>query len=390
MSFSIPYGRQSITDQDLEAVIETLKSPFLTQGPKIQEFELAFADYVGCKYAVAVSNGTGALHLAAMALNVKSGDKIITSPITFAASANCIRYCGGEVAFCDIDPETFLMDINQLRNLLGASPKGTYKGIIPVDFAGKPVNTEDFRELADEFGCWIIQDACHSPGAFFTDSKGSKRKSGDGQYADLTVFSFHPVKHIATGEGGMITTNNEALFRELLRLRTHGIVRENFEISTDEIEQGAWYYEMQTLGYNYRLTDFQAALGISQLKRADIGLVRRNQIANHYLIELADLPIGFQKHDDDTYNAYHLFVITTNERKALYDFLKANGIYCQVHYIPVHRMPYYQSLGWRRGDYPQAENYYSRCLSIPMYPTLTDEEQTYIIGKIKSFFEQHG
>ena len=227
MNNPIPYGRQNITEEDIQAVVETLKSDYLTQGPKIAEFEAAFAAYVGSKYAVAVANGTAALHLCTLALNVQPGDKVITTPITFAASANCVRYCGGEVVFADIDPATYLLDIKKVRALLEASPKGTYKGVIPVDFAGRAVDLEAFKDLADEYGLWIIEDACHAPGGFFIDSTGEKQLCGNGQFADLAIFSFHPVKHIASGEGGMITTNDEALYEKLLQLRTHGIVKEN-------------------------------------------------------------------------------------------------------------------------------------------------------------------
>src|SRR5690606_24388760 len=229
----IPYGRQNITDEDIQEVIKTLKSDYLTQGPKIKEFEDNFASYVGAKYAVAIANGTAALHLCALALDVKKGQKVITTPITFAASANCVRYCGGEVVFGDIDAETYLLDINSVRTLLEASPKGTYHGIIPVDFAGRAVNLEEFRKLADEYGLWIIEDACHAPGGYFTDSNGINQFCGNGKYADLAIFSFHPVKHIASGEGGMITTNDENLYKKLLLLRTHGITKDesNYENS---------------------------------------------------------------------------------------------------------------------------------------------------------------
>ena len=218
---SIPYGKQHLTEEDIQAVVDVLKSEYLTQGPKIAEFETAFAKYIGVEYAIAVANGTAALHLCALALDVKSGDKVITTPITFAASANCVRYAGGDVIFADIDPETYLLDINAVEKLLKASPKGTYNGIIPVDFAGRAIDLEAFRKLADEYGCWIIEDACHAPGGFFEDSKGMRHNCGNGGYAELAIFSFHPVKHIAAGEGGMITTNDEILYKKLLMLRTH-------------------------------------------------------------------------------------------------------------------------------------------------------------------------
>ena len=248
MNNPIPYGRQNITEEDLKAVVETLQSDYLTQGPKIAEFEEAFAKYVGSKYAVAVSNGTAALHLSALALNVQKGDKVITTPITFAASANCVRYCGGEVVFADIDPETYLLDIKSVRKLLEASPKGTYKGLIPVDFAGRAVDLEAFKDLAEEFDLWIIEDACHAPGGYFIDSSGKKQFCGNGNFADLAIFSFHPVKHIACGEGGMITTNDEALYEKLLQLRTHGIVKDDHKFQNSiEFAQGTGKAEVSEL-----------------------------------------------------------------------------------------------------------------------------------------------
>ena len=275
----IPYGKHEVTDEDVQAVIDVLHSNNLTQGPKIGEFEKAFAEYIGATYAVAVSNGTAALHLSTMALNVKPGEKVITTPVTFVASANCVRYCDGEVVFADIDPETFLLDIQKVKELLEGAPPNTFKGIIPVDFAGYPVNLETYRQLADEYGLWLIEDACHAPGGYFYDNKGEKHLCGNGQFANLSVFSFHPVKHIAAGEGGMITTNDEQLYRKLLNLRTHGIQQDYSKLTENH---GAWYYEMQELGFNYRLTDIQAALATSQLKRATQNLEKRQQIAQKY------------------------------------------------------------------------------------------------------------
>ena len=385
MQSIIPYGKQEITEADIQAVVETLRSDFLTQGPKIQEFENAFAEYVGAKYAVAVSNGTAALHLSVLSLNLKPGEKVITTPITFAATANCIRYCNGQVVFADIDPETYLIDIKSVRNLLENSNKGTYKGIIPVDFAGHAANLEDFRKLANEFGCWIIEDACHSPGGYFRDSKGTKQFCGNGLFADLAIFSFHPVKHIACGEGGMITTNDKKLYKKLIKLRTHGITKDTALMSKNE---GGWYYEMQELGYNYRLTDFQAALGISQLKRADKGLKRRREIAQTYFEAFKNTSkIKGQSGNIDGH-AYHLYIIEIEKRKELYDYLRSKDIFCQVHYIPVHTLPYYQCFGWKQGDFENAENYYQSCLSLPMYPTLTNEQQTQIIELIFLFLNE--
>ena len=383
---AIPYGHQHITDEDIQAVIETLKSDYLTQGPKIIEFEQAFARYVGAKYAVAVSNATAGLHLAATALQVRSGDKVIVTPITFAASANCIRYCNGMVVFCDIDPDTYLMDIKKLRRLLETNPPSTFKGIVPVDFAGYPHQMEEFRQLADEYGLWILEDACHAPGGYFIDSNGEKQFCGNGKFADVTVFSFHPVKHIATGEGGMVTTNDKELFDRLSLLRTHGITKNPACLHENH---GGWYYEMQELGYNYRLTDFQAALGLSQLKRADEGLKRRQKIAVRYneaFKRIADIQTPYAS--PDVFHAYHLYIIQVPDRLDLYNYLHENGIYAQVHYIPLHLMPYYREQGNKPGDLPVAEKYYSRCLSLPMIPTLTDEEQEYVIKKIEYYFNK--
>lgn len=381
----IPYGRQHITEEDINAVVETLKSDFLTQGPKISEFEQKFAGYVGAKYAVAVSNGTAALHISAMALNVQPGDNVIVTPMTFAASANCVRYCGGNVVFCDINKENYLLDIEKLKQLLSQNPKGYYKGIIPVDYTGYPIDGEDFRKIADEYGLWIIEDACHAPGAYFIDSKGNKQLTGNGGFAELTCFSFHPVKHIATGEGGMVTTNSKELYDKLMLYRTHGITKD-----TDRLQEnhGGWYYEMQELGYNYRLTDFQAALGISQLKRADEGLVRRNVIASRYNDAFAGLTgLTVPKVEKGFYHAYHLYIIQVENRLGLYNFLRTNGVFSQVHYEPVHLQPYYRRLGNNKGDMPVAENLYEYCLSLPMYPTLTDDEQDYVIEKVKEFVQ---
>lgn len=405
---SIPYGRQNITEEDIQAIIETLKSDFLTQGPKIGEFESSFAKYVGCKYAVAVSSGTAALHLSALALNVKPGDKIISTSISFSASTNCILYCGGEVVFADIDPKTYLLDINYVRNLLQSSPKGTYKGLILVDFAGYPVNLEEFHNLANEFGLWIIEDACHSPGGYFTDSKGKEQRCGNGNFANLAVFSFHPVKHITTCEGGMITTNSEELYNNLLVLRTHGITKESskFKNSVD-IAYGLslsdnqsltdqypiWYYEMQELGYNYRIPDVLCALGLSQLNRSDKGIVRRMEIADIYDKAFADIkqisfghPSNSELIKNGIGHAYHLYIIKTKHRKELYEYLRTFNIFAQVHYFPIHLMPYYTSKIVPPLCLPFAESFYSECLSIPMYPSISNDELEYVIERIRFFF----
>ena len=380
----IPYGRQRITPEDIQAVVETLQSDFLTQGPKVKEFEDAFANYIGCKYAVAVSNGTAALHLCALALGVSENDKVITTPITFAASANCVLYCGGEVEFADIDTKTFLLDINKVRALLEATPKGTYTGIIPVDFAGSAVNLEQFRELANDYGLWIIEDACHAPGGYFIDSNGQQQKCGNGKFADLAIFSFHPVKHIACGEGGMVTTNDEELYKKLLILRTHGITK---DANLMQKNDGGWYYEMIELGYNYRLTDMQAALGISQLRRAEEGLARRREIAKTYFEAFKNVSEILGQSGVVEGHAYHLYIIQTERRKELYDFLRAKNIFCQVHYIPVHTLPYYKNLGWKKGDFPLAEKYYHECLSLPMFPSISNDQLQFVIESVISFYK---
>ena len=378
----IPYGHQYINDDDIQAVIDALKSDYMTQGPRIGAFEKEFAEYLGCRYACMVSNGTAALHLCAMALGIKPGDKVITTPITFVASANGFRYLGAEIVFCDIDPESFLMDLDKLEAMLKASPKGTYKAVVPVDFAGYPIDEERLRHLADEYGFYIIVDACHAPGATFTDSKGDCVKVGGCKYADLTCFSFHPVKHIATGEGGAVTTNDPELFKKVSLFRTHGITKDPDMLTRND---GGWYYEMQELGFNYRITDMQAALGSSQLKRLDWSISRRNAIARRYDEAFSGTAVSTPARSEGITHAFHLYIIRTERRKELYDFLRSNGIFAQVLYIPVHTMPYYRQFGWKEGDFPVAEEYYRRCLALPMFPTLTDEEQGFIIEKVLEF-----
>jgi UDP-4-amino-4,6-dideoxy-N-acetyl-beta-L-altrosamine transaminase len=378
----IPYGRQNIDQNDIDAVVSVLKSDYLTQGPKVKDFEIKFAEYVGAKYAVAVNNATSGLHLSVLALNLSKRDRVITTPITFAASANCIRYAGAEVWFADIDPNTYLLDINSVKELIESKPKGFFKGIIPVDFAGLPVNMEEFRVLADAHDLWIIEDACHAPGGYFFDSNGNQNFCGNGIYANIGVFSFHPVKHIACGEGGMLTTNSKELYEKLILLRTHGITKENMEEN-----HGNWYYEMIELGYNYRLTDFQSALGITQLAKNEKGVERRNEISAKYKKEFLG-KVKFQDLPTGTYNAHHLFIIEVNKRKELYDFLKSKGILVQIHYIPVHTLPYYKIIGYEDAGLIHAEKYYSRCISLPMYPTLSNEEQNFVINTINNFYNK--
>lgn len=381
-SRSIPYGRQTIDQEDIEAVVATIKSDYLTQGPKVQEFEQAFAKYVGAKYAVAVSNATAGLHIGALANGLQVGQRVITSPITFAASANCVRMCGGEVWLADIDPNTYLLSYESTKALIESKPKGFFSGIIPVNFGGLPVDLEKFKVLADEYGLWLMEDAAHSPGACFLDSKGQKQMSGNGVYADCSVFSFHPVKHIACGEGGMLTTNSDEIYRKLSLLRTHGITKENMAEN-----HGGWYYEMQSLGYNYRLTDMQSALGITQLAKNPQGLERRHTIAKRYQKAFVG-KIKYQQNPEGFYNAYHLFVVEVEDRKGLYDYLRENGIFSQIHYIPIHQLPYYKEIGYESADLTKVEKYYAHCISLPMYPGLTDEEQDYVIEKVLAFIHE--
>lgn len=382
--FIIPYGRQDISREDINEVVEVLKSDFLTQGPRIQEFEDSFARAIGSKYAVAVANGTAALHLSAMSLNVSAKDTYITTPITFAASANCIKYCGGNIDFVDIDRKTYVLDLNQLEEKLKSNPN-KYSGVIPVDFSGLPVNLEELKILSNKYGLNVIEDACHAPGAYFLDKQNQKQYSGNCTFTDLAIFSFHPVKHIAAGEGGMITTNDENLYRRLLTLRSHGITKNESDLLENH---GGWYYEMQELGYNYRITDIQAALGNSQLKRLKNNLLLRTQIADKYRDAFNNHPaINLQEVSENALHAYHLFIIEVENRKELYNHLRSKNIFPQIHYVPVHLHPYYKDFGWKKGDFPHAEDYYSHCLSLPMYPTLSKQEQDFVIQTILEFFE---
>jgi UDP-4-amino-4,6-dideoxy-N-acetyl-beta-L-altrosamine transaminase len=380
----IPYGRQNITQEDIEAVVSILKSDMLTQGPSVGLFEKAFAEYVGSEYAVAVSNGTAALHLSILALGVNPDDKVITTPITFVASANCVKYAGASIVFSDIDPDSFLIDLSKLEDLLANAPYGTFKGIIPVDFSGRAVNLESLKKIAVKYGCWIIEDACHAPGGFFVDSNGEKQYCGNGKFAELSIFSFHPVKHITSGEGGMITTNSKELYKKLLNLRTHGIQQDK---SLYHYNHGVWYYEMQELGYNYRLTDIQAALGISQLKRAGEGIIRRKEIAENYYNVFKDCTFVHKQSGIEEGHAYHLYIIEVDERDGLLNHLRSEKIFAQIHYIPVHLMPYYGQFGWKENDFPLAESYYKKCISLPIFPTLTNEDQMFVIKQILDFYK---
>lgn len=381
MNQTIPYGKQTITQQDIDEVVKVLHSDYLTQGPAVEKFEKAFADYVGSKHAIAVSNGTAALHLSYLALGVKPGAKVLTTPITFAATSNAVLYCGGDVEFIDIDKENFCIDLNKLETHLDTR-RGQYVGISAVDFAGYPVDFERLRSIANRYNLWVLEDACHAPGGYFTDSKMRKIKCGSGVYADVAIFSFHPVKHIACGEGGMITTNRDDLADKLKLLRTHGIERRSERLN---INPGGWYHEMQELGFNYRMPDLLCALGASQLSRAEIGLQRRHEIAQYYSKNIKNHLIELPKVKEGVFHAYHLYVIKTPERLKLYNYLKENGVYAQVHYIPVFMHPYYQERYQQNNPCPNSIDYYESCLSIPMYPGLTEDDLRKVVMLLNNF-----
>lgn len=358
------YGRQHIDEDDIQAVVETLKSDFLTQGPKVEEFEQKLCQVTGAKYAVAVSNGTAALHLAVLALGIQKGDEGITSPITFVASANCLRYVGAAVKFADIDPETALIDPVKIEQAI--TPKT--KVIIPVHFAGQSCDMEVIAEIAKKHNLHVVEDAAHAIGSIY---KG--HKVGSCKYSDLTTFSFHPVKTITTGEGGAITTNDPSLYQKLLRLRTHGIIQ--------RLDIAPWYYEMQDLGYNYRLPDILATLGTSQLKKLPEFSRKRKEIVEYYRQTFAgDKRFKLLKENDGNDTVFHLFPLLINfnevkkDKKLIFKELAESGIKSQVHYIPIHLHPYYKNLGYSMGDFINAEHFYSQELSIPIYPALKSSD----------------
>lgn len=378
----INYGKHLITDEDIDAVISVLKSDYLTQGPQVELFENAFAKYVGSKYAVAVSNATAGLHIACLSLGLKPGDKVLTTPISFVASSNCAAYCGADIEFVDIDPATLCIDYNLLEEKLSKNPK-TYKGIIAVDFAGYPLNMEKFKNLAKKYDMWIIEDACHAVGAEFKNSHGEWKKSGGGD-ADVSVFSFHPVKHIATAEGGMLTTNNPEVYESLKLLRSHGITKDISKMSKSD---GPWYYEMQTLGYNYRMPDLLCTLGASQLKRMDSNLNRRREVADIYKSEFSSLNLISTERSQDIKHAYHLYVVQTENREELFNYLKEHNIYAQIHYIPIYKQPFYINK-YGPQSLKNAEAYYDGCISLPMYHSLSEQELNHTINTVKKFFKK--
>ncbi|NIB43243.1 UDP-4-amino-4,6-dideoxy-N-acetyl-beta-L-altrosamine transaminase [Pseudomaricurvus alkylphenolicus] len=378
----IPYGKQTVTDEDIASVVEVLKSDWLTQGPTVPRFEQALADYTGASHCAVVSNGTAALHLACLALELGPGDWLWTSPISFLASANCGLYCGAQVDFVDIDPADANICPKRLSEKLERAQKcgRLPKAVVAVHMAGNPCQLKEIRELLHRYEVSLIEDACHAIGARYDESR-----IGDCRYSDITVFSFHPVKVITSGEGGALLTNSDILNQRIRQLREHGICRDpqNF-IQTQE---GAWYYEQQELGWNYRLTDLQAALGLSQLSRCDEAVAERNRIAQIYDQLLSELPLDTLKPMPGQRSSYHLYIIKVAEEKraGLFAHLRSSRIGAQVHYIPIHTQPSYQKLGFSWGDFPAAESYYRQTLSLPIFPGLSEAEQDHVVASVRDF-----
>jgi UDP-4-amino-4,6-dideoxy-N-acetyl-beta-L-altrosamine transaminase len=380
MSDFLSYGKQWLDGQDKKAVLDVLNSDFLTQGPKVEEFEKAICQYTGAKYCVAVSNGTAALHIAVASLNIESGMEGITTPNTFVASSNCLIYSGLTPKFVDIDSKTYNIDTAKIKRAINDNTKV----IIPVHFAGQPADMEEISKMAKDKDIYVIEDAAHAIGSKYPNGS----KVGCCKYCDMTTFSFHPVKTITTGEGGAITTNDEKIYNKLLLLRSHGITKDPILL---EQNAGPWYYEMQKLGFNYRITDIQSALGISQLKKLDGFIERRREIVKKYneaFSKTDTCTVPYEK--PKNYSAFHLYVLKIDftklgkTRAEVMQALREKNIGTQVHYIPVHTQPYYQKeFGYRQGDYPFAEDYYNQALSLPLYPKMSDAEVNYVIQKIK-------
>ncbi|PEP73217.1 UDP-4-amino-4,6-dideoxy-N-acetyl-beta-L-altrosamine transaminase [Bacillus toyonensis] len=378
----LPYGQQQIDEYDIQAVVDVLKGDFLTTGPMVQQFEEAIAKYVGAKYAVSFSNGTAALHAACYAAGITEGDEVITTPMTFLASANCILYQGGQPVFADIDNETYNISPKSIEEMI----TNKTKAIIPVHFTGQPVELEAIQKIAKENNLIIIEDAAHALGATYKNKK-------IGSIGDMTMFSFHPVKHITTGEGGVITTNNPLFYEKLVQFRTHGIERNPHKLLENH---GPWYYEMQFLGYNYRITDIQAALGISQLSKLDSFIKIRKKYVDIYNKEFSSLSeIIIPKQLPQTSSSWHLYIIRLNtkllkcNRKEVYEALQRENIGVNVHYIPVHLQPFYQKLGFEKGICPQAENVYEEIITLPLFPKMTEADVWDVIQavrKVLSFY----
>ena len=380
----IPYGRQSISDEDIQAVVNVLRSDWLTQGPAIKQFEQAVANYCGARYAVAVNSATSALHIACLAAGLGPGATLWTSPNTFVASANCGLYCGASVNFVDIDPHTYNLSVERLEEkLVAAQRNGTLpKLLIPVHFAGQSCDMARIADLAKIYGFRVVEDASHAIGGRYRQTV-----IGSCSFSDMTVFSFHPVKIITTGEGGMVLTNSREMYEKLARLRSHGITRDPALMEGDS--HGPWYYQEIELGFNYRMTDIQAALGLSQLKCLDEFVDRRHQLIGRYNQALSNLPLILPYQHPEAYSAFHLYVIRLKlnamkmNRRKVFEELRALGIGVNVHYIPVHTQPYYRTLGFNTGDFPEAEKYYENAISLPMYSGLLEKDQDYVIDTLR-------
>lgn len=377
----IYYGHQHITEKDIQAVERVLHSDWLTQGPAIESFEKKVANYCGAKYAVAVTNATSALHIACKAAGLGEDDVLWTSPITFTASANCGRYCGADVDFVDIDDKTYNMNVAELRHKLATAVKKP-KVVIPVHLAGQSCDMEAIKALADEYGFKIIEDASHATGADYKNTK-----VGSCCYSDMTVFSFHPVKIVTTGEGGIVLTNNKELYEKLKLYRSHGITRDS-DLMTHEAD-GPWYYQQIELGFNYRMTDMQAALGCSQMDSLDEFVARRRYLVKRYNEKLKNLPLRTPYQDEATNPSWHIYIIrvdftkVTLSKNEIFARMRDRGIALNLHYIPVHTQPYYQNLGFQNGDFPVSEKYYEEAITLPLYYDLTDEQQDEVIEALK-------
>lgn len=383
----IPYGRQTISDADIESVVQVLRSDYLTQGPQVPAFEEAVARHVGAPYAVAVNSATSALHMACLALGLGPGDWLWTSPNSFVASANCALYCGAQVDFVDIDPRTYNICTQALSDKLAHAKKVSRlpKVVVPVHFAGQSCDMQAIAALAREYGFKVIEDASHAIGGRWQGSY-----VGGCQYSDITVFSFHPVKIITTAEGGLLTTRDAGISQRLADLRSHGITRDAARLERQE--QGGWYYEQQSLGFNYRMTELQAALGVSQMTQLSRFVARRHVLVARYERGLVDLPLVRPWQHPESYSAFHLYVIQVTEgarvgRRALFDALRSAGVLVNVHYIPIHLQPHYQRMDFKAGDFPNAEAYYGAAISLPLYADLTESDQDYVISKLKEYLQ---
>lgn len=384
----IPYGKQEINQQDIDSVIDVLTSDFLTQGPQVPAFEKALTEHTGVSHAIAVNSATSALHIACLALGLSEGDWLWTSPVTFVASANCGLYCGAKVDFVDIDPKTYNMCPIKLEEKLIEAHKQNRlpKVIIPVHLCGQPCDMEAIRKLSHKYGFKIIEDASHAIGG-----KYHNKPVGNCEFSDITIFSFHPVKIVTTAEGGAALTNNTELANKMMLLRSHGITRDN-ELMTEE-SHGAWYYQQIDLGFNYRMTELQAALGVSQMQRLEEFVSARHRLAERYNDLLAGLPLELPYQLEGTYSGLHLYVIKLKlqeinyTHKEIFERLRDNGIGVNLHYIPVHTQPYYKSLGFKEGDFPESEKYYKEAISLPMFHRLTDAEQDFVVNTIRDILE---